>query len=293
MAKIIGVGHYVPEKIIRNEDISDNPEWVYDNLGIKERRVISLGQTTSSLAVVAGMKAMLSAGVNDVDVVIVATATPDMKAPSTSCMVRQRLNITGAAFDINAVCSGFLYSMILAESLIKAGAGKILVIGADTFSTITDWEKRDCVFFGDGAGAVVMTEGDNVKSGFMAAADGNAFMCEQNGNFIMEGRSVYKTAIHLVPIAVKEVLERAEMTIEDIDWMVPHQPSKKILLDVADEIGLDRSKLLMNMENYANTSAGTIPILLSESWGKFNKGDKLLFAAIGSGWTYGALIYEV
>jgi 3-oxoacyl-[acyl-carrier-protein] synthase-3 len=293
MAKIIGVGHYVPEKVILNEDISSNPAWVAENTGIKERRIVQMGQTSSSLAVVAGSKALEMAGIKDVDVVIVATATPDMIAPSTACMVRQRLNLKGAAFDINAVCSGFLYAMTLGHTLIDNGAESILIIGVDTFSKITDWNRRDNIFFGDGAGAVVMGKVVNVQGMFIGASDGNAFMCEQGQKFVMHGKLVYNAALDLIPKAVKNVLRRANIGIEEIDYMVPHQPSIRILNDVADKIGLPREKVLMNMDKYANTSAGTIPILLSESWGKFKQGDKLLFAVIGSGWTYGALIYEI
>lgn len=294
MAKITGVGHYVPEKIVFNHEVSFDSAWVELNTGIKQRRIIGEGQTTASMAVVAGMKAVESARLKDIDVVIVATATPDMIAPSTACIVKNRLNLSGAAFDINAVCSGFLYGMILGHSLINSGAKNVLIIGADIFSILTDWDRRDCVFFGDGAGAVVLSSGEGVKSMFMGAdLSENTFTCEHGKKFVMNSKGVYNAALRLIPEAINIVIQCAGMTIDEIDYMVPHQPSIRILNDVADKIGLPRSKVLMNMDRYANTSAGTIPILLSESWIRFRPGDKILFAAIGAGWTYGAIIYEV
>jgi 3-oxoacyl-[acyl-carrier-protein] synthase-3 len=292
MSKIIGVGHYVPKTILKNESITDSPEWVEEVIGIRERRFSIT--STSDLATKAARKAMKKAGVDDVDVVILATATPDMIAPSTASIVKRNLGITGAAFDINAVCSGFLYGMILAHSLLESGAGTVLVIGADTFTEITDFKKRDCVFFGDGAGAVVMTKGNNMQSALMLADNAeNGFSCEHEDTFEMNGKLVYQEAVRLVPDAINRALKAANMTIDDIDYMVPHQPSKRILHDIADKIGLPREKVLMNMDRYANTSAGPIPILLSESWKRFKKGDNILFAAIGAGWTYGAIIYEI
>jgi len=293
MAKIIGLGHYVPDRYIANREISDNPIWVEETLGIRERHVITYGESTSGLATVAGMKAMENAGIDKVDVIIVATSTPDKVAPSTASLVMKRLNQQCASFDINAVCSGFLFALALGDSLINSGADHVLVIGVDTYSTITDWESRDCIFFGDGAGAVVLTHGNNVKSVYITGAEGNAFVCEHNGKFRMKGSDVYDAALDLIPKAIDYVLKDCKLNISDIDYFTPHQPSTRILYGIADKIGLPRYKVLMNLDKYANTSAGTIPILLSEKWPLFQVKDKLLIAAIGAGWAYGAIIYEV
>jgi 3-oxoacyl-[acyl-carrier-protein] synthase-3 len=180
---------------------------------------------------------------------------------------------------------------VIADRLLAENA---LVIGVDCFSEITDWSDRNCVFFGDGAGAVVLTKGNNILSALITGdSNNNGFICANEDSFMMDGKKVYENALRLVPQAVEQVLFKAGLTISDIDYMVPHQPSKKLLHAIADKIELPREKVLMNMDRYANTSAGTIPILLHESWSKFKEGDKILMAAIGSGWTYGALIYEV
>ena len=291
MGKIIGTGMVVPEIIIWIEVISDNPDWVFKNIGIRERRT---GSTTLELAYMAGQMAMINAGLKNVDMIIIATATPEMVAPSTAAQVARDLNQSCPAFDINAVCSGFLYGMIIANSFLQGNTANILLIGVDTFSKITDYSDRNCVFFGDGAGAIVMTNGfQMIKSYWNCDPSDQGFTCKTGGTFEMNGRKVYEAALKLVPEAISEVLKSSGITIDEIDYMVPHQPSKRILMDIADKIGLSREKVLMNMEKYANTSAATIPILLHESWSKFKKGDKILFASIGSGWTYGAMLYQV
>jgi 3-oxoacyl-[acyl-carrier-protein] synthase III len=297
MSKIIGTGMYVPGTIVSNDDISDNDEWIVKNIGIKERRIATPHQTTSSLGLIAGLHAIESSGLNSssIDMVIVATSTPDKIAPSTACLITSMLALKCPAFDINAVCSGFLFAMSIAEQYLRVSPQKkILVIGADTFSKITDWNDRNCVFFGDGAGAVVVTGGYNLQSVFIGTDNSEqGFTCENGSEFKMIGSKVRDTALRIVPLAIDHVLSDADLSIDDIDYLVPHQPSKKILTELATAIGLPQEKVLMNMDKYANTSAATIPILLYESWDKFKKGDRLLFAAIGSGWTYGAAIYEV
>lgn len=295
-AKIIGTGFYVPPQRLTNDDISDNAQWVTDHTGIKERHVIAIGETSAYLGTKAGRMAIASSKLQkrDIDMILVATATPDKIAPSTACIIKGFLGCDNAvALDINAVCSGFLFALSMAQQYLTIYEN-ILIIGVDTFSLITDWSDRDCVFFGDGAGAVVVTRGNNLKAiSIHSDSNNNGFICDIGGTFKMNGKLVYETALRLVPEVIDEVLQQAGMTAGDIDYMVPHQPSKRILNDIADKIGFPRDKVLMNMDRYANTSAGTIPILLHESWSKFKKGDKLLFAAIGSGWTYGAAIYEV
>jgi len=320
--KIIGTGSYVPELIYTNEYLETivptNAKWIEDNLGIKERRIALPEQATSDLASEAGLKAIENAGLspNDIELIIVATATPDRLAPSTAAIVQDKIKAYKAvAFDLAAVCSGFLFSISAASQFIATGIyNNALVIGADTFSKITDWSRRNCVFFGDGAGAAVLTHTET-DSGFLAFrlyTDGRGkwnFTIPGGGSeftlsyenvdagyryFQMNGKAVYETAITVLPKAINQVLKDTGLSINDIDYMIPHQPSIKILKDTAKIIGLPFEKVMTNMDRYANTSGGTIPILLDEvnRAGKLKSGTIVLFAAVGSGWTYGASIMK-
>jgi 3-oxoacyl-[acyl-carrier-protein] synthase-3 len=320
--KIIGTGSYVPETVYTNaylETILEtNSKWIFENLGINERRIAAPEETTSSLAAQAGLNAINASGltVDDIDLIIVATATPDRLAPSTAAIVQDKLKAyNSVAFDISAVCSGFLYGMSVASQYVATGVyNNVLVIGADTFSRITDWKRRDAVFFGDGAGAAIFSS-TNQDEGFLACrlyTDGRGKMnftipaggsempasteTVTNGQhfFNMNGRSVYETGTKVLPFAINQVLKDSGLTIDDIDFMVPHQPSIKILQKTAELIGLQWEKVMTNMDRYANTSGGTIPILLDEvnRSGKIQKGNLILFAAVGSGWTYGASILK-
>ena len=321
-AKIIGTGSYVPKKIYTNEYLESildtNAEWIFNTLGIKERRIADETEATSDLATEAGLAAIQNSGlaVDNIDLIIVATSTPDRQAPSTACIVQDKLGAYNAvAFDLAAVCSGFLFATSVAAQYIASGVyHNVLVIGADTFSKITDWSKRDAVFFGDGAGAAVISHA-NVNEGFLAYrlySDGrgksyftipaggsempttNKTILKKQHYFQMNGKEVYNTAITVLPIAIRQVLMDTGLTINDIDFMVPHQPSIGILKKTAEIIGLPFDKVMTNMDRYANTSGGTIPILLDElnRSEKIRKGDTLLFAAVGSGWTYGASIIK-
>lgn len=320
--KIIGTGSYTPETIYTNEYletlVDTNAEWIEKNLGIKERRIAADNQSTSDLAAAAAEKTIENSGLSreDIDLIIVATATPDRLAPSTAAIVQDKIKAYNAvAFDIAAVCSGFLYGMSVASQFIAAGVyDNVLVIGADTFSKITDWTRRDCVFFGDGAGAAVFSHG-NVNEGFLAfrlytdgrgkwnytvPAGGSEIPASkdtiENGlhYFQMNGKEVYNTGTKVLPKAINQVLSDTGLTIDNIDYMIPHQPSIKILEKTAEIIGLPWEKVMTNMDKYANTSGGTIPILLDETnrKGLLKKGDTILFAAVGSGWTYGASILK-
>lgn len=320
--KIIGTGYYVPEKIYTNKFISTivetDDQWIQQNLGIKERRIAAENEATSDLAAAAGIKAIEDAGFtpDEIDLIVVATSTPDRTAPSTACFVQHKLKAYNAvAFDIAAVCSGFLYGMSVASQYIASGVyDKVLVIGADTFSKITDWKRRDCVFFGDGAGAAVMTHCEE-DQGFLAYrlySDGRGrhhFTIPAGGSeqpasvetvtnrlhyFQMNGQEVYKTATQVLPKAINAVLNDTGLKIEDIDYLIPHQPSIGILRKTAEIIGLPFEKVMTSMDKYANTSGGTIPIMLDivNKSGKLKKGTIVLFAAVGSGWTYGASIIK-
>ena len=320
--KIIGTGSYVPETVYTNEYLETvletNSKWIFENLGINERRIAAPDETTSSLATQAGLNAINAAGlaVDDIDLIIVATATPDRLAPSTAAIVQDKLKAyNSVAFDISAVCSGFLYGMSVASQYVATGVyNNVLVIGADTFSRITDWKRRDAVFFGDGAGAAIFSSADQGegflafrlytdgrgKMNFTIPAGGSEIPASAetitNGQhyFNMNGRAVYETGTKVLPIAINQVLKDSGLTIDDIDFMIPHQPSIKILQKTAEVIGLPWEKVMTNMDRYANTSGGTIPILLDEviKSGKIKKGNIILFAAVGSGWTYGASILK-
>lgn len=319
--KIIGTGSYTPETVYTNEYLETivptNAQWVFENVGIKERRIAAPDQATSDLAAIAGQRAIDDAGLknSDIDLIIVATATPDRKAPSTAAFVQNKLRaFNAAAFDLSAVCSGFLFGMSVASQYIAAGVyNNILVVGADTFSRIIDWSRRDAIFFGDGAGAAVVSSA-NVTEGFLAyrlytdsSNEMLGFTVPGGGSenpitinnieeqyFQMDGKAVFASATRALPKAINQVLEDTGLSVDDIDFMIPHQPSIRILQKTAEIIGLPFEKVMTNMDRYANTSGGTIPILLDEvnKSGKINKGDIILFAAVGSGWTYGASIIK-
>lgn len=321
--KILGTGSYVPTKVYTNEYLATivptDAQWVYENVGIKERHIAGDNEATSDLAAIAAERAVCDAGlsVENIDLIIVATSTPDRKAPSTAAFVQYKIGaINAAAFDITAVCSGFLFGMSVASQYIASGVyNNVLVIGADTFSKITDWTRRDCVFFGDGAGAAVVTA-SNVTEGFLAyrlytdtSHDMLGFTIPGGGSeiplteeniqegvqyFQMNGKAVFASATQALPKAINQVLDDTGLTVDDIDIMIPHQPSIRILKKTAEIIGLPFEKVMHNMEKYANTSGGTIPILLDEcnKSGKLKKGNIVLFAAVGSGWTYGASIIK-
>ena len=317
---ISGTGSYAPEKVIPNEffeKVGSNDEWIFNNLGIKERRVVE-DEATSDLATKAGSSAIKNAGLNvtDIDLIVVATTTPDRQAPSCACFVQEKLKAFQAvAFDVAAVCSGALFTISVAYQFIKTGTYKnVLVIGADTFSNITDWRRRDSVFFGDGAGALVLSETDEDK-GFMdfdLHSDGRGkehFTIPGGGSeqpasneslnanqhyFQMNGKEVFKTAVKVVPESIHELLKRNKMSVDQISYMIPHQPSIGILKNIAKSIDMPFDKVMTNMDKYANTSGATIPLVLDETHkaGKFKDGDHLLFAAVGAGWTWGTALYK-
>ncbi len=319
-AFIQGTGSYAPEKVVPNshfEAVGSSDEWIFNRLGIKERRVVT-NQTTSDLAYLAAQKALESANLdaNQIDLIILATATPDRPAPSCACFVQEKLGATKAvAFDISAVCSGALFAMATGVQYIQSGMYKhVMVIGADTFSNITDWERRDSVFFGDGAGAIVLsaTQEDKGFIDFLLHTDGSGkdhFTIYAGGSekpasqdtvangdhyFTMNGQEVYNTATRVVPKCIEELLSRNNTKVDQIKYMLPHQPSIGILKSIADQIGMPFDKVKTNMDRYANTSGGTIPIVLDETLknNAINKDDLLLFAAVGAGWTWGTALYK-
>ncbi len=318
---IRGTGSYLPETVVPNahfEKIGSSDEWIFSKLGIKERRIVANGQTTSDLAAEAGRRAIENAGLttNDIDLILVATATPDRPAPSCACFVQEKLQARKTvAFDVAAVCSGALFTISVGVQYIRSGMYQnVLVIGADTFSNITDWERRDAVFFGDGAGALVLSATDEDKGfvdfvlhsdgkgkeGFSIPAGGSEMpasaetVANKLHTFRMDGKAVYDTAIQVVPECIEEILSMNSLTVDQVDYLIPHQPSIRILQEVAKRVGMPFEKVKTNMDKYANTSGGTIPILLDEVHraGTFSAGDLLLFAAVGAGWTWGTALYK-
>lgn len=321
--KIVGTGSYAPKNIITNQELADKfnnttAEWIFDNLGIKERHIADANEFTSDLAFKAAEKALENASLKpeQIDLIIVATATPDRLAPSTACIVQEKLGAkNAAAFDINAVCSGFLYAFAIGSQFIASGMyTNVMVIGADTFSKITNWEDRSCVFFGDGAGATILSNA-GVDEGLIAVdlyADGTGkfnFTVPAGGSempstlhtvneglhyFQMNGKAVYDTATRVLPEAIENVLKRSNLNINDVDYLIPHQPSIRILKKTAEILGLPFEKVKTNMDRYANTSGGTIPILLDEvnRSGKLKTGNTIVLAAVGSGWTWGAAVLK-
>lgn len=311
---IKGTGAYVPEKVVPNtyfERVGSSDEWIFNTLGIKERRFVT-NEKSSDLAAKAGKIAIEDAGldVKDIDLIIVATSTPDKQAPSCACYVQQKLQAYGAAaFDLSAVCSGAMFAISVGYQFVKNGTYKnVLVIGADTFSHIIDWDRRDAVFFGDGAGALVLSQTDEDKGfiDFNLFSDGrgaNHFTIENKEPenpaskcfFYMDGKEIYKGATTLVPKAIESLLHKNNFSIADIDLMVPHQPSIGILKSIAKQIGLPFEKVMTNMDKYANTSGGTIPIALDDAIkeGKLVNAKHILFAAVGAGMTWGTALYKL
>ena len=319
-AIILGTGSCVPDKVLPNthfERVGSNDAWIQERLGIKERRVVD-GQTTSDIATGAALKAIEAAGISaeDIDLIVLATATPDRPAPATACAVQEKIGANNAvAFDISAVCSGALFALSTGCQYIASGMFRtVMVIGADTFSNITDWDRRDSVFFGDGAGAILLTATEEDrgflqfelhsdgagKDGFTVPAGGCEIpttaetMAQGLHNFQMDGKAVFETAVSVVPPTIESVLAKCELTVDDIQCMLPHQPSIRILQEIARRVNLPWEKVRTNMDRYANTSGGTIPIVLDETWRSesFHPGDHILFAAVGAGWTWGAALYK-
>jgi 3-oxoacyl-[acyl-carrier-protein] synthase-3 len=299
--KIVGIGSYLPEKIITNSEISSlvetTDEWIQKNLGIKERRISSDDELSSDLAIHSSLNAISDAGLNvsDIDFIIMATSSPDRISPSTACLLQEKIGAFNAAcVDINAVCPGFLYGLQIAKGLLSIGQYKnILLVASETYSKITDWEKRDCVFFGDGSGAVVLqSDSDNICE-IDLYADGRgkeAFTVHHGEYFSMIGREVYENGITKLPKSIIDLLERTNINKDDVNHVIPHQPSINILKKTAEILDVDFSKFGTSMEEYANTAGASIPVTLDKLYkqNKFKIGDLLLLTTIGSGWVWGS-----
>ena len=316
-ARITGVGSYLPGRPVSNDDlvkrgVDTNDEWVVSRTGIKARHLAETSCTSSDLAFEASQQALLSAGIDasQLDLIIVATSTPDYIFPSTACLLQSKLGNVGAmAFDIQAVCSGFIYALSVAEKFIRSGSHKkALVVGAEVFSRILDWNDRTtCVLFGDGSGAVVLEASD--KAGILATAthaDGS-----QNGilsvpgtvsggkvigdPFLrMDGQAVFKFAVRVLADVAKECCEAASVPSSEIDWLIPHQANIRIIESTAKKLGLGMDKVIVTVDRHGNTSAASIPLALDAAVrdGRIQRGQKVLLEGVGGGFTWGAVLLE-
>jgi 3-oxoacyl-[acyl-carrier-protein] synthase-3 len=301
---IIGIGSYVPKKVLTNQEIDlmyngAESDWTKEKLGIEERRIVE-NEITSDLAYHASIAAIEDAGISkdDVDLIIVATSSPDRISPSTAIIMSKLLDIKKPAFDINAVCTGFVYGLQLASSLIAIGQYKnILLIGAETYSRITNWNKRDCVFFGDGAGAVILSEVENgwISTDLYGDANGKeSFTCHHSDTFQMNAKEVYGFGTNVLPSTIKSSLEKLNMSKDDVNWIVPHQPGHRVLLKTAEILNFPIDKIVFNMTKFANTAGASIPMALDSLYkkNKIKSGDIIVMPAIGSGWTYGVSVLK-
>lgn len=317
-ARIIGTGSAVPEQIVTNEDLSKivetSDEWISSRSGIRERR-IAKEETTTSLAILAGKRALENAGIasEEIEVIIVATCTPDYFFPNTACQVQEAIGAKHAvAFDLSAACSGFLFALSTVQAYIKGGIyQKALIIGAETMSKMIDWSDRStCVLFGDGAGAAVVSAEETGVLELVQKSDGTGkgvLSCkaretrnllnhesETKEYLYMEGQPVFKFAVKTVPECVEEVLKKAEVKKEEIRYYILHQANSRIIQSVAKRLKEPEEKFPMNLSLYGNTSAASIPILLDEMNrnGMLNRGDKLVLSGFGAGLTWGAVLLE-
>lgn len=315
-----GVGGYLPEKVLTNEDLSKmvdtTDEWITARTGIRKRHIAADGQTTSDLGAEAARRAMKAAGVgpDDIDLIIVATATPDYTFPATATVVQNKLGITrGAAFDLQAVCSGFVYAVATADNFLARGQfERALVIGAETFSRILDWSDRStCVLFGDGAGAIVLERQTKAEAGDRGVkgihlrsdgryrdllyVDGGPSTTQTVGHLRMVGNQVFKHAVGKISDSVKAAAADANIAVKDIDWFVPHQANQRILSAVAERLGLEDHKVISTVADHGNTSAASVPLALAAAVddGRVKQGDLILIEAIGGGLTWGSALIRM
>jgi 3-oxoacyl-[acyl-carrier-protein] synthase-3 len=313
-ARIAGTGSYLPEKVLTNRDLEKtldtSDEWIRTRTGIHQRHIAADGETTSDLALRASERALDAAGIAaaEIDLIVLATTTPDMVFPGTACILQSKLGIKGCpAFDIQAVCSGFIYGLATADQFIRTGRYRnALVVGAEIYSRILDWKDRGtCVLFGDGAGAVVLQR--SVEPGILASklhADGShvGLLCvpgtvaggQVSGRPLvhMDGGAVFKFAVTVLDQVVGEILAESGLVIGDVDWLVPHQANIRIIRATAKKLGLDMERVVLTVDRHANTSAASIPLALDEAArdGRIRAGQHVLMEAIGGGFTWGAVL---
>jgi len=318
-AVVTAVGHYVPEKVLTNADlekmVNTSNEWIMTRTGIRERRVME-GGATSDMGAKAAEMVLANRGISalELDLIIVATVTPDMFFPSTACLVQDKIGAKNAwGFDLNAACSGFVYALTVGQQFIEAGRyKKVLVIGADKMTSIIDYTDRNtCVLFGDAAAAVLLEPGDGaegiidhklysdgggapylyIKAGGSLNPPTHETIDKKMHSLYQDGKSVFKAAVVGMADVSVEILERNGLTGAMVDWLVPHQANLRIIDATAKRMELDPSKVMINIDRYGNTTAATIPLCLSEWWqaGKMKKGDNIVLASFGAGYTWGAM----
>lgn len=318
-SRITGTGGYLPENVLTNHDlekmVDTSDEWIVDRTGIRQRHVALEGQTTCDLAEVAARQAMEAAGVSnsDIDLIIVATTTPDRVFPSTACLLQDRLDIHGCpAFDVQAVCTGFVYALSIADKFIKTGSAKCaLVIGAETLSRIVDWKDRSTsVLFGDGAGAVILqlSEEAGILSTHLHAdgqykelltVDGGVSehpekLRDGTASIKMKGNEVFKIAVNTLGAIVDETLEANQMSKSDIDWLVPHQANIRIISATAKKLKMPMDRVVTTVDQHGNTSAASIPLALNVAVrdGRIKKNEVVLMEAFGGGFTWGSVLLK-
>lgn len=317
-SQIAGCGSYLPARVVTNDEmakiVDTSDEWITARTGIKRRHIAADGEKTSDLAMHASTAALMDAGVavGELDMIVLATATPDETFPATATLVQSQLGMTrGFAFDVQAVCSGFVYAMAVADNFMRVGqADTALVIGAETFSRILDWSDRStCVLFGDGAGAVVLksAEGNGTaedrgilstrlhadgRKHDMLYVDGGPSSTQTTGHLRMLGKEVFRHAVTNLSSVVDETLEDAGLTASELDWMVPHQANRRILEATAKKLKLSPERVIVTIQDHANTSAASVPLALDQatSDGRIKRGDLVLMEAMGGGFTWGACL---
>ncbi|QIQ85647.1 beta-ketoacyl-ACP synthase III [Erythrobacter sp.] len=318
-SRLLGSGSALPRRVVTNDELAakvdTSDEWIVERTGIRQRYIAGEGETTATLATDAARAALADAGLEarDIDLIVLATATPDNTFPATATKVQHALGCNGGiAFDVAAVCSGFLYALTVADSMLRAGnARRALVIGAETFSRILDWSDRTtCVLFGDGAGAVVLeapgenSEGRGVLASRLHAdgaqhdllyVDGGPSTTQTVGHLRMKGREVFRHAVVNLSEVLNEVLEEAKVSAEEIDWVVPHQANARILDATAKKLGIPPEKVIVTVQDHANTSAASVPLAFDTARrdGRIKPGDLVMFEAMGGGFTWGASLVRL
>jgi 3-oxoacyl-[acyl-carrier-protein] synthase-3 len=315
---VLGCGSYLPSRVLTNAELSrmvdTSDEWITQRTGIRERRIAAKGETTADLGLAAARAALGAAGVpaESIDLIVLATSTPDNTFPATAVSVQAGLGIThGAAFDLQAVCSGFVFGLATIDGLLKTGAFKrALMIGSETFSRILDWNDRTtCVLFGDGAGAVVLEAqpetGTRADRGILTThlrsdgrhksklyVDGGPSSTQTVGHLRMEGRAVFKHAVAMVTDVIEDAFKATGYTAKDVDWFVPHQANKRIIDDTAKKLGIAPEKVVMTVDKHGNTSAASIPLALTVAVadGRIKRGDLVMLEAMGGGFTWGSVL---
>jgi 3-oxoacyl-[acyl-carrier-protein] synthase-3 len=317
-SRIVGTGSYLPPRVMTNDEfarrgLETSDAWIRERTGIRERRIAEESQASSDLALEASRRALEAAGVaaSELDLIIAATSTPDFIFPSTACLLQAKLGAkNGAAFDVQAVCSGFVYALSVADSMIKTqSVRKALVVGAEVFSRILDWNDRGtCVLFGDGAGAVVLAAADRpgIHASVLRADGSQAGILSVPGNVCggriigspylqMQGSQVFKLAVKVLDEVARETLAAANMRTGDIDWLIPHQANVRILEATAKKLGLAREKLVVTVDRHGNTSAASVPLALDEyvRAGRIKPGHRVMLQGVGGGFTWGATLVTI